>query len=107
MPDQPPLPVHIDNKNGKALICAREVYKVYQRGHEVVEALRGVTLEIPAGAFAAVVGPSGGGKSTLLHLLGGMDRPTRGALSVNGMALEQASEEQLTRFRREHVGFIF
>ncbi len=95
------------HSNRKPLIRAREIYKVYQRGKETVEALRGVTMEIPSGAFALVIGPSGGGKSTLLHLLGGMDRPTRGALSVNGTALEQASEEQLTCFRRANIGFIF
>jgi ABC-type lipoprotein export system ATPase subunit len=69
--------------------------------------LRGVSLELPAGAFAVIVGPSGGGKSTLLHLLGGMDRPTRGALTVAGVELAGASETALNRFRRQHVGFIF
>jgi ABC-type lipoprotein export system ATPase subunit len=53
------------------------------------------------------VGPSGGGKSTLLHLIGGVDRPSSGKLTVNGFALDQASEDELTRFRRQHIGFVF
>lgn len=89
------------------LIRAIDLYKVYRRGQEQVEALHGVNLELPAGAFAVIIGPSGGGKSTLLHLLGGMDRPTRGSLWVGDLALENASEEALNRFRREQVGFIF
>jgi putative ABC transport system ATP-binding protein len=64
-------------------------------------------LDIPAGAFAVIFGPSGGGKSTLLNLLGGIDRPTSGQIRVDGLRLETASEEQLTRFRRKQVGFIF
>jgi lipoprotein-releasing system ATP-binding protein len=64
-------------------------------------------LQIAAGSLAFIVGPSGGGKSTLLHLLGGMDRPSEGSLSVNGFSIEKASEDQLTRFRRENIGFIF
>ena len=69
--------------------------------------MRGVDLEVPRGAFVVVRGPSGSGKSTLLHLLGGIDRPSQGTVVVNGSALEAASERELTRFRRDHVGFIF
>ena len=63
-----------------------------------VEALRGVDLDIPRGAFVVIVGPSGGGKTTLLHLLGGVDRPSAGQICVDGQALETASEADLTRF---------
>jgi ABC-type lipoprotein export system ATPase subunit len=89
------------------LIIARELTKLYHRGKEEIAALRDISLQIPAGAFVFIVGPSGCGKSTLLHLLGGMDRPSSGQLSVNGIALEKASEDQLTRFRRENIGFVF
>lgn len=90
-----------------ALIQARGLKKTYRRGAQQVEALRGVDLDLPAGEFAVILGPSGGGKSTLLHLLGGIDRPTAGQVRVDGFALESASESALTRFRRDHVGFIF
>jgi ABC-type lipoprotein export system ATPase subunit len=83
----------LPNTNNSHLIQVRDVYKIYQRGQEEVEALRGIQLDVERGAFVVIMGPSGGGKSTLLHLLGGIDRPTRGSLSVEGVALEQASEK--------------
>lgn len=89
------------------IIAARGLTKIYRRGKEVISALQNVNLEIDAGSFVFIVGPSGGGKSTLLHLLGGMDWPTSGHLAINGVALESASEAQLTRFRREQIGFVF
>jgi len=89
------------------LVVAQDLAKTYLRGREKIAALQGVNLQIEAGSFVFVVGPSGGGKSTLLHLLGGMDRPTSGRLTVNGFSLDQASEDQLTRFRREQIGFVF
>jgi putative ABC transport system ATP-binding protein len=90
-----------------SLIQANGLCKTYYRGQVKVEALRGVNLEIPKGAFVVIVGPSGSGKTTLLHLLGGIDRPTAGQLSIDGQRLEQASETELTRFRRDHIGFVF
>jgi ABC-type lipoprotein export system ATPase subunit len=90
-----------------ALIQARAVRKIYHQGRVQVEALRGVDLDVPAGAFAVILGPSGGGKTTLLHLLGGIDRPTAGQIHIHGQALEMAREAELTRFRRDHIGFIF
>ena len=89
------------------LVIAQSLTKIYQRGAEKIHALQGVNLQIAAGSFVFVTGPSGGGKSTLLHLIGGMDRPNSGTLSVGGFAIHQASEDQLTRFRREHIGFVF
>ena len=89
------------------LIQARGLQKYYRRGRTQVEAVRGVDLDVPRGAFVVIVGPSGGGKTTLLHLLGGIDRPTAGKICVDGQALEIASESDLTRFRRDHIGFVF
>ena len=90
-----------------SLIEIHDLKKVYTRGRETVEALRGVSLDIAPGEFVSVMGPSGCGKSTLLHLIGGIDRPTGGSVRVNGADLDAASEDELTRFRRDHVGFIF
>jgi putative ABC transport system ATP-binding protein len=89
------------------IIKAAGLRKVYRRGRAPVEALRGVSLELWPGDFLAIVGPSGGGKSTLLHILGGIDRPTEGSLEVAGVCLDGASEAALTRFRRQHIGFVF
>jgi putative ABC transport system ATP-binding protein len=89
------------------MISIRNLVKTYHRGSETVEAIRGVDLEIQKGDFAVIYGPSGGGKSTLLHLISGIDHPTSGSVSINGFSLENASEESLTRFRRDHIGFVF
>ena len=89
------------------LVNAEGLSKIYVRGGEKIAALQRVDLQIAAGSFVFIVGPSGGGKSTLLHLIGGMDRPSSGKLTVNGFALDQASEDELTRFRRQHIGFVF
>jgi ABC-type lipoprotein export system ATPase subunit len=89
------------------LIRARGLKKQYRHGQVQVEALRGVDLDVSRGNFVVIVGPSGGGKTTLLHLIGGIDRPTAGQIHVNGQALETASESELTRFRRDHIGFVF
>jgi putative ABC transport system ATP-binding protein len=82
------------------------VRKVYP-GAQPVVALEDVDLEIPPGQFLAVVGPSGGGKSTLLHLLGGIDRPTSGVVSVGGRDLGALSDENLTLYRRREAGLVF
>ncbi len=89
------------------MIEAEGLGKVYLRGNEEVIALRDGHLSVSQGEFIVIVGPSGGGKSTLLHLLGGIDRPTRGELRVNGVDLVAASEAELTRFRRDNIGFVF
>lgn len=95
------------DSNNHNLVNAENLYKVYQRGQEKVEALKGVDLLLPPHSFGVVLGPSGGGKSTLLHILGGMDRPTSGSLSINQFNLIGARETSLTSFRRDHIGFIF
>jgi putative ABC transport system ATP-binding protein len=81
--------------------------KLYRRGAEVVRALDGVSIEVPAATFGAIVGPSGAGKTTLLHLLGCMDAPTSGELSLEGEAVERMSDAARTRLRRERIGFVF
>ena len=72
-----------------------------------MEALRGVDLDVTRGDFVAIVGPSGGGKTALLHILGGIDRPSQGEIAVNGHRLDLANEAGLTGFRRDNIGFIF
>jgi ABC-type lipoprotein export system ATPase subunit len=91
----------------QTLIQAVGLQKVYQRGNEEVVALRNVNMSVVLGEFSVIIGPSGSGKSTLLHLLGGIDRPTQGELYVNGVDLVTASEDSLTRFRRDNIGFVF
>jgi putative ABC transport system ATP-binding protein len=86
---------------------ARNLSRRYGDGDNAVHALRGVTLEVPAGQYTAVMGPSGSGKSTLMHLLAGLDRPTDGRVYVGGEDITEMADNQLTRLRREHVGFVF
>lgn len=93
--------------SGEPLIEAQEVTRHYRRGAEEVRALDGVSFTLQAGDFAAVTGPSGAGKSTLLQLLGAMDRPTSGTLRVAGQDLTTLSDSELTRLRREEIGFVF
>ena len=90
-----------------ALLRVHQVHKTYQQGSILVEALRGIDLSLPAGAFAILYGASGCGKSTLLHLLGGIDRPTRGEIYVQDKALHLLNETELTRLRRDQIGFVF
>jgi len=89
------------------MIRCTDVVKVYQQGENRIIALAGVSLEIPHGAFAAVMGQSGSGKSTLLHLIGGLDRPSSGELLVDGRLIGQMADDQVTLFRRNQIGFIF
>ncbi len=86
---------------------ARALTKVYRMGEAEVHALRGVDLEIHAGEFIVLLGPSGSGKSTLLNILGGLDTPTTGDVRFLEHQLTGADEAELTRYRREHVGFVF
>ena len=83
------------------------VEKVYQGGRGGVSALRGVSFQADAGDFIALMGPSGCGKSSLLHLIGGMDRPTHGRVLLDSIALDSLDEESLARLRRRKVGFVF
>ena len=89
------------------VVHARGLNRAYRRGARQVEALRDVDLDVPAGEFLVVMGPSGGGKSSLLNLLGGLDRPDSGTLTVAGFDLVNAPQGDLDSFRRQHVGFVF
>jgi putative ABC transport system ATP-binding protein len=89
------------------LIHSQGLSRVYKVGKTVVSALAGVGFIVARGEFTALVGPSGSGKSTLLNLIGGLDRPTGGEVRVDGLSLGQASEQELVRYRRQRVGFIF
>jgi len=85
----------------------RDVHKTYNGRGVPTTALRGVDLDIEAGSFVCIVGPSGHGKSTLLHLLGGLDRPSSGSVVVLGEHIERMSDAELARFRARRVGFVF
>jgi putative ABC transport system ATP-binding protein len=91
----------------RPVFSARGLTKTYRMGDAEVHALRGVDLEIGAGEFIVLLGPSGSGKSTLLNILGGLDTPTSGEISFQRENLSKADEAALTRYRREHVGFVF
>lgn len=89
------------------VVTARGLTRSYRRGSRSVEALRGVDLDIDRGELVVIMGPSGGGKSSLLNLLGGLDTPDAGTLTVAGVDLHDASQRALDAFRRAHVGFVF
>jgi putative ABC transport system ATP-binding protein len=88
-------------------VVARDLVRRYGDGDCAVEAVAGVSIEVPAGQFTAVMGPSGSGKSTLMHLLAGLDRPTSGSVEIGGEELGGMSDKQLTLLRRKHIGFVF
>lgn len=89
------------------VIEVRDLYKLYRVGDEVVRALDGVEFDIREGEFCAIVGTSGSGKSTLLNMLAGLEKPTKGSVVIAGQHIERLNEDQLVRFRRDNVGFIF
>ncbi len=93
-------------KNG-LLVTVRNVHKVFRRGGERIDVLQGVNLDVPRGDFLALMGPSGSGKTTLLNLIGGLDKPTEGAIDVGGERIDALSGGRLSRWRANHVGFVF
>lgn len=84
-----------------------DVHKVYKTEFYEVHALNGITMEVKKGEFVAIMGPSGSGKSTLLHLIGCLDKPTKGEVIINGIETSRLSDKELTRLRRDSIGFIF
>jgi putative ABC transport system ATP-binding protein len=95
------------NKEPPKAFTTRELTKVYGKGAAQVHALRGVDVEIPAGELVVLLGPSGSGKSTLLNILGGLDRASQGSVLFQEQNLSTMTDAQLTRYRRDHVGFVF
>jgi putative ABC transport system ATP-binding protein len=89
------------------IIETKDLYKIYKDQAQEVHAVDGVSLTIGAGEFMAIVGPSGSGKTTLLNLIGGLDTPTSGSLSVDGKEISTLSENAMTAFRLHHIGFVF
>ncbi|HET6592659.1 MAG TPA: ABC transporter ATP-binding protein, partial [Xanthomonadales bacterium] len=89
------------------LVSVRNVDKVFRRGSEEIHVLGGLDLQIPEGEFLALMGPSGSGKSTLLNLIGGLDRPSQGAVEVAGERIDQLSDRRLAAWRARHVGLVF
>ncbi len=85
----------------------RDIHKTFVRGGEKIDVLQGLGLTVGRGEFLALMGPSGSGKSTLLNLIGGLDKPTSGAVTVGGVRISDLSEGKLTAWRARHVGFVF
>ena len=96
----------MSTSNG-TLVQVQGVDKTFRRGSEEIHVLSGLSLDVPKGEFLALMGPSGSGKSTLLNLIGGLDRPTRGVVSIAGERIDQMSDRQLAAWRAQHVGLVF
>jgi putative ABC transport system ATP-binding protein len=88
-------------------VAAREIARRYGEGDTAVDALCGVSLDVPHGQLTAVMGPSGSGKSTLMHILAGLDRPTSGSVEIDGVEITTLKDNDLTKLRRTHIGFVF
>ena len=92
---------------GRSVVAGTDLTRRYGAGETAVDALRGVSLEIPRGQLSAVMGPSGSGKSTLMHLLAGLDKPTHGVVEIDGIDITALKDTDLTKLRRRHIGFVF
>jgi putative ABC transport system ATP-binding protein len=95
------------DESGGSALRLEEVSRSYQMGMVEVKALTSVSLEVPRGEFIVILGPSGSGKTTLLNLVGGIDSPTSGRISVDGLDITTLDEKGLTAYRRNHIGFVF
>jgi putative ABC transport system ATP-binding protein len=95
------------NDSKGTLVRVSRVDKIFKRGSEEIHVLGGLDLEIPRGDFLALMGPSGSGKSTLLNLIGGLDRPSEGAVEIDGQRIDQLSDRKLAGWRARHVGLVF
>jgi putative ABC transport system ATP-binding protein len=101
-PAAPAAPVE-----GKTIVSATDLRRVFGEGEAAVTALDGVAVDFPSGGLTAIMGPSGSGKSTLMHLLAGLDRPTSGTVVIDGVDLSTLDDAELTELRRDNVGFVF
>jgi putative ABC transport system ATP-binding protein len=90
-----------------SLVTVRDLHKVFMRGGERIDVLQGVNLDIPQGDFLSLMGPSGSGKTTLLNLIGGLDTPSEGSITVGGDRIDKLSGSRLSAWRARHVGFVF
>jgi putative ABC transport system ATP-binding protein len=97
----------LHHHDAPAVVAARDLTRRYGEGDTAVDALSGISLEIPAGRLTAVMGPSGSGKSTLMHILAGLDQPTSGTVEIAGEEITAMSDTGLTKLRRRHIGFVF
>ncbi len=95
------------NPGNGTLVRVDRVEKIFRRGSEDIHVLSDLQLEIPTGEFVALMGPSGSGKSTLLNLIGGLDRPTKGSVTISGERIDQLPDRRLAAWRARHVGFVF
>jgi putative ABC transport system ATP-binding protein len=104
--ETPVTPRGPERTNG-TLVQVQGVEKVFHRGSEDIHVLRNLDLTVPTGQFLALMGPSGSGKSTLLNLIGGLDRPTSGSLTIAGEQVDRLSDRKLAAWRARHIGFVF
>ena len=103
------VPIQKEQQDGKPspVVSGEHITRRYGEGDTAVDALRGVSLDVARGHLTAVMGPSGSGKSTLMHILAGLDRPTEGEVAIAGTNITTLGDTELTKLRREHIGFIF
>src|SRR5437660_912445 len=97
----------MNNQSNHTLLNVDGVEKVFHRGSEDIHVLSNLNLTVPKGEFLALMGPSGSGKSTLLNLIGGLDRPTKGTVSIDGEHVNELSDRKLAAWRARHIGFVF
>ena len=106
-PEYDEVSVPLASVGAPAVVTAAKLSKRYGQGDARVEALRDVSLEIGEGRMTAIMGPSGSGKSTLMHILAGLDQPSEGTVSIAGVEISSMSDAELTKLRRQHIGFVF
>jgi len=106
-PEYDEVSVPLASVGAPAVVTAAKLSKRYGQGDARVEALRDVSLEIEEGRLTAIMGPSGSGKSTLMHILAGLDQPSEGTVSIAGVEISSMSDAELTKLRRQHIGFVF
>jgi putative ABC transport system ATP-binding protein len=100
-------PAKAPGTEAEPVVSARDLTRRYGEGDTAVDALRGVSLDVRKGELTAVMGPSGSGKSTLMHILAGLDPPTSGEVTIAGTELSKLNDNELTKLRRKHIGFVF